>query len=118
MVNNGKRVNCYCSAHRCQGKEVDWRTRDAHGIKDADNRPLYREPAAPRPPGEEKFDGDNPSGIPEALQHQMPYQSVPMEDVVSHVDTLPNCNEPVYETVLVFSLPFCAYNALLMCVLL
>ena len=31
-----------------------------------------------------------------------PYQEVPVEDIVSHVESLHNCNDPVFHTVCVY----------------
>ena len=97
MTKNGRRVNCYCSTYQCRGKEMDWRTRDRHDAKDVADRPLY-------PVDDEHHQQDeqinlHPEPLPTPPVAAQPYEEVPLEDIVSHVDSLPHCNDPIYETV-------------------
>jgi hypothetical protein len=97
MTKNGLRVNCYCLAYACAGKEMGWRARDDHARKDAANRPLY-------PVVEDQSNGQDQvypdeGGEPAPLNPPPSYYDVPMDDIVSHVETLPNVNEPLFNTV-------------------
>ena len=108
MTKNGLRIPCMC--HRCGGASKDWRTVQNHARQEAAERPLY--PASLDSPSEEKVDPidnemqDEPQEDPpipavDELKEHVP--DVPCEEAsaefVGHVEALPNCNEPVYETV-------------------
>jgi hypothetical protein len=97
MTKNGRRVNCYCLVYRCQGKEVDWRTRDTHAAKDADNCPLY--PIEVEEPQQDECMSQDPEELPAPPAPPVPYGEMPYDDIVSHVEALPGCNEPVFQTV-------------------
>jgi hypothetical protein len=97
MTKNGRRVNCYCLTYRCHGKNVDWRTRDKHAAKDADNRPLYPVGAEELP--HEEHGSQEPEELVPPPTPPLPYGEVPYDEIVSHVETLPSCNDPVFETV-------------------
>ena len=112
MVKNGLVVNCYCNYKRCGGKQIDWRTHGVHAAKDAADRPLFPVP---------EEDENNHSNecmeqkeVPESTDNLPPYHEVPIEDIVSHIDTLPNVNEPVFQTVPSRILQYLTHNALLM----
>jgi hypothetical protein len=96
MTRNYLRVPCMC--HRCGGAERDYRTLKKHAEKDAANRPLF--------PLEEAKDNhiDQPmqehaQPIPPPPDIDEPYHEAALEDIVSYAETLPNCHEPVYNTV-------------------
>jgi hypothetical protein len=101
MTRNGQRVNCYCDVYRCQGKEIDWRTRNIHAKKDAENRPFYPvEDAEPQQEEHKDQDGSpQQEELPSPSVPPLPQQDVPFEDIVSHVNSLPNSDDPVFHTV-------------------
>ena len=95
MTRNGVKYKCHCN--RCRGAFRDWRTIIRHA--EASDRPLF-------PPSlEEKSDPINKED--DHADHDMdvdkhdddPIMANPADtqaDLVSHVESLPNCNEPVY----------------------
>ena len=102
MTKNGLRLPCMC--HKCNGASRDYRTVQNHTARDIADRPLFPPlfpvnhvledpplPVAPDPPLPAVHDGPEPD---------QPYPDVPLEDMVSHVEAMENCNEPVYETVI------------------
>jgi hypothetical protein len=97
MTLNGRRVNCYCLVYRCQGKEVDWRTRESHKNKDRANCPLF--PVHVEDPSQDEHMNQEPEELPDPRAPPVPYGEMPGDDFVSHIHALPNCNEPVFETV-------------------
>jgi hypothetical protein len=92
MTKNGLRYPCYCNVFHCAGAERDYRTVDNHAARDAADRPLY--------PGNQQQEEISQEPLPAAPIPDPPYPEVPLEDNVSHVESLPNCHEPVYETVI------------------
>jgi hypothetical protein len=96
MTKNGLRIPCMC--HRCGGACKDWRTVQNHAKKDAADQPLY--PASLDSPFEYKVDQiDNEMQDPPQQEPPIPDMDQPAADIVSHVEALPNCHLPVYETV-------------------
>jgi hypothetical protein len=106
MTLNGVRVPCYC--RKCAGASRDYRTAERHASEEAADRPLY--PAA--------LDASSVAKDDQIDNHEVPFQpevehkeqvpsppcpAVHIEDMVSHVEVMPGCNEPVYESVLVGS---------------
>jgi hypothetical protein len=94
---NGRKINCYCEGRRCGGKPLDWRTHRDHANDDAANRPLYPVNALDENNHfgdymEQKEDVGSDDPLP-------PYHDVPVEDIVSHVESLPNVNEAAYTSV-------------------
>ena len=101
MTLNGLRLPCMCTRSTCNGAEKDYRTVRAHAKKDLENRPLF--PAA--------LEQDNALANPpipvenkqEEMPPDLPYPDIPNDDhnddLVSYVEALPNCHEPVYMTV-------------------
>ena len=100
MTKNGLRRPCYCRAHKCGGRERDYRTVDKHAQKDDADRPLY--PVADVDSDQQEH--IDPEHLPPLPIQDPPYAEVAMEDIVSHVESLPHCHEPVYETVHIVAL--------------
>ena len=97
MTKNGLRIPCMC--YLCNGASKDYRTVRAHVDNYRAERPVY-------PEGHEEKKEDMPHQHPVVQPNQPnhnvpdpPYPPASVEDIVSHVETLPNCNEPAYETV-------------------
>ena len=80
---------------------MGWRARDLHSKKDASNRPLYAMDDEDHKGQEQKNQNASPSepDPPAPAAPPPPYQEVPVEDIVSHVESLHNCNDPVFHTV-------------------
>ena len=102
MTLNGVRIPCYC--HRCLGASKCYRTVARHTKWDAADGPLF--PSTPDTPSEEKLDPTIDNQLEQPVQNMdddlvRPYpESISVEDdIVSHVESLPNCNEPIYQTV-------------------
>lgn len=88
---------------------MDWRTVQNHALREAAERPLY--PESLDEPSEEKIDPianemqDDPQQVPPVpVDEQKGHvpdapcgEAIP--EFVSHVQALPNCDVPVYETV-------------------
>jgi hypothetical protein len=70
----------------------------------------------------EEHESQEPEELVPPPTPPLPYGEVPYDEIVSHVETLPNCNEPVFETVptvssdimhiqrVIYSLLFCIVN--------
>ena len=99
MTKNNLRVNCYCLWKNCQGKLCDYRTERSHAAKDTANRPRY--PEDNKHQEAEQMDPVPPSVVLPPSEEEWG------EDIYSHVENLPNCNEPVYETVSMCMHVFC-----------
>jgi hypothetical protein len=110
MTLNGVRVPCPCS--RCRGVPRDYRTVQKHKAKEAADQPLF--PMAIDPPSGSKVDNEM-ADVPEEQKEivepeeqkeivepasEQLYSPPAVEDMVSHVEALPSCYEPLYETVL------------------
>jgi hypothetical protein len=48
---------------------------------------------------QEEQKSQEPPDLPTAQAPPLAYGEVPFDEMVSHVEALPNCNEPVFETV-------------------
>ena len=100
MTNNGLRVPCPCL--NCNGSSRDYRTARRHAALEAADRPLF--PPALQPvavaevnDNENKMEDDPPPHCDPADNNEAASESV--DDIVSHVEVLPNCHEPAYKTV-------------------
>jgi len=100
MTLNGMRVPCPC--RKCNGASKDYRTAKRHAEKEAADRPLF--PPALQPvavaevnDNENKMEDDAPPNCDPAENNEWAFESV--DDIVSHVEVLPNCHEPAYKTV-------------------
>jgi hypothetical protein len=81
----------------CNGASKDYRTVRAHADNYRAERPVY-----PEGHEENKEDHHDPVIQPNQPHPNVPdppYEPASVEDIVSHVETLPNCNEPAYESV-------------------
>ena len=104
MTKNGLRIPCHCS--KCCGASKDYRTVANHYRQQEAARPLF--PASLDSPSEAKCDpiDNRPDHAIPNMEDQMedegnrpvPPPTAP-EDYVSHVESLPNCHEPIYQTV-------------------
>jgi hypothetical protein len=98
MTLNGLRVPCLC--RRCAGKSRDYRTVALHAARDEADRPLFQ-----RPVDDAAFNEDNiieqkvESEDEPALPPNYPEEDVELDDIVSHVEAMANCNMPIYESV-------------------
>jgi hypothetical protein len=108
MTKNGLRLPCMCA--KCGGADRDYRTVKRHAAAEAANAPLFpllfpvdqvQDQAPPHPPVPALEDQKAPEPAP-------PYPAVFVEDMVSHVEAMENCHEPVYDSV-----KQCVYNALI-----
>jgi hypothetical protein len=97
MTKNGLRLPCMCV--KCGGASKDYRTVERHAATEAADVPLFpllfpvdhvQGQAPPDPPAVEEQEAPEPNP---------PYPDVPLEGMVSHVEAMENCHEPVYDTV-------------------
>jgi hypothetical protein len=104
MTLNGVRLPCPCS--KCRGAEKGWRTVDAHLAREKADRPVYQPPAPVlarvRPAVIAQVPVDPVNQIDAPLQNgDPPHSPDDQEDTefVSHIENLPNWNDPAYESV-------------------
>ena len=97
MTKNGLRLPCMC--YSCNGASRDYRTVQAHAKKSAAERPVYPEGLEEKMQNIPQDDQIMHPIEPEPQVTDPPYPQAAVEDVVSHVEMLPNCHEPAYETV-------------------
>jgi hypothetical protein len=97
MTKNGLRIPCFCT--KCGGASKDYRTVDAHARREEADRPLFR---APIDLPEITHDDDEDMQPEEAPVQPYPDGMVDVYDHVSHVESMPNCNQPVYESVHIY----------------
>jgi hypothetical protein len=102
MTRNFLRLPCHC--HKCAGASKDYRTVQLHAEREIADRPLFLAPQESRAE-ENNNAADNDSYMDEGIQPEddpgpaVPHGALEMDDIVSHVESLPNCNDPIYETV-------------------
>jgi hypothetical protein len=121
MTKNGLKYPCYC--WRCLGASKDYRTVDNHTEWDIADRPLYRGPIE----ADVQPDNNPPEPNPrihneiksdDAVVQPYPAGDLEVEDIVSHVEALPNCNQPIYQSVrhnVTILLHYTYYRALFGC---
>ena len=107
MTLNGLQIPCYCQT--CQGQPRDYRTVEKHKARAIAERPLF--PAAldsssgakGDPIENDLHEQHQQDQLPAVVEHQgqapVPHADMRVEDFVSHVEALPNCNEQVFLTV-------------------
>ena len=98
MTKNGLRIPCMC--YRCAGASRDWRTVQLHAKWDQADRPLFQVPVDQvhdEPMVDEQHEEDEAPSYPAV--------DPDIDDIVSHVESLPNCHDPMHETVSAHSLP-------------
>jgi hypothetical protein len=100
MTKNGLRYPCFCN--QCEGETRDYRTVLKHQKRMAADQPLFPAELADNfldPLQFEPAVDENDMHVPRPNVPDMPYPEVMVEDKVSRVESLENCNEPAYETV-------------------
>jgi hypothetical protein len=102
MTKNGVRVPCWCP--KCNGDARDYRTVAVHARLATANRPLFPTPLdAPSvvihnyPDVQQATENEELSAQDPILPRQQPDSED--EEIVSHVQALPNCNVPIYDSV-------------------
>ena len=102
MTLNGVRVPCYCK--QCGGRSRDYRTAEKHASAEKADQPLYPSTLEASPKAKDDHIDNQQLPIPPVVEQKeqvpsAPYPDVLIEDMISHVEAMPNCNMPVFETV-------------------